>query len=33
MRTLRRMTLARQGFFEQFPQFKPIDGFATATEG
>ena len=31
-RTLRRMTLARQGFFEQFPQFKPIDGFATATE-
>jgi taurine dioxygenase len=31
-RTLRRTTLARQTFFEQFPQFKPVDGFATAVD-
>jgi taurine dioxygenase len=31
-RTLRRTTLARQTFFEQFPQFKPVDGFATVVD-
>jgi taurine dioxygenase len=31
-RTLSRVTLAQQSFFEQFPQFKPIDGFATAID-
>jgi taurine dioxygenase len=31
-RTLRRTTLARRTFFEQFPQFKPVDGFATAVD-
>jgi alpha-ketoglutarate-dependent taurine dioxygenase len=27
-RTLRRVAVARQGFFEQFPQFAPSDGFS-----
>jgi taurine dioxygenase len=31
-RTLRRITLAEQSLFEQYPQFKLIDGFAVATD-